>query len=231
MRRTIAFHAIIILLVFCLTTRQTLNAAYSKSGLSTSSRSLAEELFRRAQTANQTLHARPVEERNISDYLQLLDSYNQVIRLNTDNFFSAESLTKRAELLREMADNSGDSGLYQQAIETLRQLVNDHPHSAFVGDALINIAQIDEENLQDLDGAVGAYKEIVAYFPASAMAREARAVVSRFESELRNRTVDVATANSDSLVAGIPKLTNIRNFTGSDYARIVIDLSGDAQFT
>ncbi len=228
--RTIAFHIIISLLVFCMTTRQTLNAAYSKSALTTSSRSLAEDLFRRADALNRTLHTRPLEERTISDYLQLLDSYNQVIRLNTDNFYSAESLAKRAELMREMADTSGDSALYQQAIETLRQLVSDHPHSAFVGDALITIAQIYEENLQDLDGAVAAYKELIAYFPASVMAREARAVVSRFEAELRHRSIDVTAANAGNLIAGITKLTNIRNFTGSDYARIVIDLSGDAQF-
>jgi N-acetylmuramoyl-L-alanine amidase len=232
------FNIIVLALVLCLPARQTLNAAYSTTPASNSPRSLAEELFQRASEMNNSLHGRPLEERSTGDYLRLLDAYNQVVRLNTDNYFSAESLVKRAELQREMADVTGDSALYQQAIETFRQIVTEHPHSAFVGDALINIAEIYEENLQDLDGAVAAYKELVAYFPASVMAREARAVITRFESQLGNRSVDVVASrklNAGSEVASAspdtPQLTNVRNFSGPDYARVVIDLSKDAIFT
>jgi N-acetylmuramoyl-L-alanine amidase len=234
----LVFKVIVLALVLCLPAKQTLNAAYSISPTSNSPRSLAEELFQRASDMNNSLHGRPLEERSTGDYLRLLDAYNQVVRLNTDNYFSTESLTKRAELQREMADVTGDSALYQQAIETFRQIIAEHPHSAFVGDALINIAEIYEENLQDLDGAVAAYKELVAYFPNSIMAREARAVIIRFESQLGNRSVDVVA--SKRLNAGgevvsaplaIPQLTNVRNFSGPDYARVVIDLSKDATFT
>jgi N-acetylmuramoyl-L-alanine amidase len=231
-------NTIVLALVLCLPAKQTLNAAYSVNQSSSKPHSLAEELFRRAGELNTALHSRPLEERSAGDYLRLLDAYSQVIRLNTDNYFSAESLAKRAELQREMADVTNDSALYQQAIETFRQIVTQHPHSAFVGDALINIAQIYEENLQDLDGAVAAYKELVAYFPKSVMAREARAVVTRFESQLGNRSVDVIAAgrlntNGGALNASaeISQLTNVRNFSGSDYARVVIDLSKDVTFT
>jgi N-acetylmuramoyl-L-alanine amidase len=234
----LAFRILVLALVLCLPARQTLNAAYSANPTSSNPHSLAEELFRRASELNNSLHGRPLEERSPGDYLRLLDAYNQVVRLNTDNYFSAESLAKRAELQREMADGTGDSALYQQAIETFRQLVAEHPHSAFVGDALISIAEIYEENLQDLDGAVAAYKELVAYFPASVMAREARAVVTRFEAQLGNRSVDVIASRRPNLPgemvsapANISQLTNVRNFSGPDYARVVIDLSKDVAFT
>jgi N-acetylmuramoyl-L-alanine amidase len=238
LRDNLVVNAIVLALVLCLPARQTLNAAYPANPASNQPRSLAEELFQRASEMNNSLHGRPLEERRTGDYLRLLDAYNQVIRLNTDNYFSAESLAKRAELQREMADVTGDSALYQQAIETFRQIIAEHPHSAFVGDALISIAEIYEENLQDLDGAVAAYKELVAYFPASVMAREARAVVARFESQLGNRSVDVVSArslhaNGDALASSlhISQLTNVRNFSGPDYARVVIDLSKDTTFT
>jgi N-acetylmuramoyl-L-alanine amidase len=234
----LVFQIIVLALILCLPARQTLNAAFSANPAAKHPLSLAEELFRRASDMNQALHGRPLEERGAGDYLRLLDAYNQVVRLNTDNYFSAESLAKRAELQREMADVTGDSALYQQAIETFRQILTQHPHSAFVGDALINIAEIYEENLQDLDGAVAAYKELVAYFPASVMAREARAVITRFEAQLGNRSVDVVAAkrlNANGEVVGaapdVSQLTNVRNFSGPDYARVVIDLSKDAAFT
>ncbi len=236
LRSSLTFNAIIFILVFCLSARQTLNAADPSSSLTTNPHSLAEELFIRANDSNNTLHTKPLEERNANDYLRTLDLYSQVIRLNTDNHFSASSLSKRAELLREMADVKGDSALYLQAIEAFRQIVKEHPHSASVGDALINIAQIYEENLQDLDGAIAAYKELSEYFPASVMAREARAVIARFESQLANRSADVIASHNKTAVETTAlgqavHLTNVRNFSSTDYARVVIDLSGLSEFT
>src|SRR5437870_6629041 len=144
---------VVFALVFCLTVRPVLNAADPDSSGSRNPSSLADNLFRYANNLGRAMHERPQEERSVSDYRRALDAYGQVIRLNTDNYYAAESLARRAELLREMADATGDSALYQQAIESYRDLINSRPQSAFVGDALISIAQIYEESLQDLDGA------------------------------------------------------------------------------
>ncbi|HSB08730.1 MAG TPA: N-acetylmuramoyl-L-alanine amidase [Blastocatellia bacterium] len=226
---------IVFALVFCLTVRPVLNAADPNSSSSTADSSLASRLFRYAGDLGRALHERPLEERSANDYLRALDAYGQVIRLNTDNYYSAESLARRSELLREMADATGDSALYQQAIKSYRNLIVEHPHSSFVGDALMGIAQIYEENLQDLDGAAAAYTELISHFPQSVLAREARAVLARFEVQLKNRPGDVI-VSSDSLRGSearleVPLLTNVRNFSGPEYARVVIDLSGETRYT
>jgi N-acetylmuramoyl-L-alanine amidase len=235
-------NGVILTLIFCLTARPVLNAADSGSASSAKSGSRAEELFRFASDLSDSLHNRPSDERGISDYRRVLDAYGQVIRLNTDNFYSAESLIRRAELLHEMADAAGDGALYQQAIDAYRRVIADHPHSGFVGDALASIAQIYEENLQDLEGAARAYRELVEHFPASVMARQAEAVLERFESQLGNRPADVLISNDALLaeraqdltgpdLASTARLTNVRNFSGPDYARILLDLSGQTVFS
>ncbi|HYP30094.1 MAG TPA: N-acetylmuramoyl-L-alanine amidase [Blastocatellia bacterium] len=221
-------------LIFCLTARPTLNAADPEAS-SAHPRSLAESLFANATDLATALHNRPLEQRSLNDYRRALDAFNQVIRLNTNTYFSAESYARMAELQREMADVSGDSALYQQAVETFRKILIQHPQSIFVSDALISIANIYEENLQDLDGAAAAYRELILHFPDSVMAREARAVLSRFEAQLHDRPVDVATpsgraAITDSGASELARLTNVRNFSGPDYARVVIDLSGETSY-
>lgn len=222
---------VVFALVFCLTVRPVLNAADPDSSASRNPGSLADKLFRYANDFGRALHERPLEERASSDYRRALDAYGQVIRLNTDNYFSAESLTRKAELLREMADATGDSALYQQAIEAYRSVVAEHTHSAFVGEALTGIAQIYEENLQDLDGAAAAYRELISYFPSSVLAREARAVLARFEAQLKHRPVDVMiAADTVDRPTGTPTLTNVRNFSGPDYARVVVDLSDQTRY-
>ncbi|HWP43698.1 MAG TPA: N-acetylmuramoyl-L-alanine amidase, partial [Blastocatellia bacterium] len=234
-RDKLSISAVVFVLVFCLTARPTLNAADPDNSQPGGPRSLVAELRDHAESLNRALHNRPLDERAPSDYRQALDAYAQVIRLNRDTFFSAEALVRIAELQREMADASGDSALYQQSIESLRRVIAEHPQSSFVGDALINIAQIYEESLQDLEGAAAAYREIVEHFPQSVLAREARAVLARFEAQLRNRPVDVLPfldRSTPSLnpyaESNLSFVTNVRNFTGPHYARVVIDLSGEA---
>lgn len=221
-------------LVFCLTVRPTLNAADPEDSSSRGPLSVSETLFRHTRALSDDLHNKPFEERSMSDYRRALDSYNQVIRLNNDTHYSAESLYRSAELQREMADSIGDGALYQQAIATLRRIIIEHPQSAFVSEALVQIAEIYKENLQDLDGAAEAYRALIAYFPSSVMAREARAVLSRFEAQLRNRPVDVLASPESFAASGnlasVTQITNIRNFSGPDYARVVIDLSGDVNY-
>lgn len=229
-------NGIIFAMVFFLTARPILNAADPEALTSTKASSLAQELFDYSTGLSRALHERPIEERSLSDYARALDSYWQVIRLNTDNSFSAESLARRAELQREMADVTGDSAFYQQAIETYRRIILEHPHSAFVGDALTSIAQVYEENLQDLDGAAGAYRELITYFPNSVLSREASAVLARFEAQLMHHSLDVIVSSGRpaeiaSELTGPPRLTNVRNFSGPDYARVVIDLSDKAEHT
>jgi N-acetylmuramoyl-L-alanine amidase len=222
---------VVFALVFCLTVRPVLNAADPDSSGSRNPSSLADKLFRYANDLGRAIHDRPLEERSASDYRRALDAYGQVIRLNTDNYFSAESLTRKAELLRQMADATGESALYQQAIEAYRSVVAEHTHSTFVGEALTGIAQIYEENLQDLDGAAAAYKELISHFPSSVLAREARAVMARFDAQLKHRPVDVMIAGgSVDRPTGTPTLTNVRNFSGPDYARVVVDLSDQARY-
>ena len=230
-RYKIIVSGIVFALVFCLTVRPVLNAADPETSEARVPGSLADNLFRHAGDLSRALHERPPEERAASDFHRALDAYGQVIRLNTDNHFSAESLIRKAELLREMADATGDSALYQQSIEAYRSVVTEHTHSGFVGEALTGIAQIYQENLQDLDGAADAYRELISYFPHSVLAREARAVLARFDAELTHRPVDVMVASSRTdLTTGTPTLTNIRNFSGPDYARVVVDLSGQTRY-
>lgn len=232
-RNKLIANAVICAVVFCLAARPILNAA-NPEHYARKSGTLAEDLFEYADQLSRALHERPLEARSLGDYRRALDAYTQVIRLNADDSYSARALAERAELQREMADASGNAALYQQAIETYLQLINEHPHSAFVGQALVQIAQIYEENLQDLDGAAGAYRELVRYFPDSILAREARAVLARFDAQLAHRPVDVTVAterHDTDETTGPPRLVNVRSFSGPDYTRVVIDLSDEARYT
>lgn len=203
-----------------------------------SSSPLARNLFMSAAELDNELHQRPIEARTKGDYLRVIDSYMMVNRVGTDERLAGESLWRSANTMREIADTMGDYTLYRKAIRTFHQIIDEHPRSNYVGEALLGIAQICEENLQDLKGAAEAYRAIIGYFPNSVLARESKAILSRFQSELleRNGQPDVILPDAENELTdestaaahqGVT-LENLRNYTGPDYSRIVLDLSDEA---
>src|SRR5262245_39067074 len=197
------------------------------------------DLFQAAAELNRSLHEHSLETRTGSDYRRVIDAYDTVARMGADDRLAARALAQGADLMREMADASGDYALYNKAIENFRKIVNQYPQSNYVGYSLISIAQIYEESLQDLDGAASAYRDLVNYFPRSVLAREAGAILARYEAELgkARRSPDVLVDDKARTLAGpagrpsdITWLNNIRNFAGPDYARVVIDLSDGTRF-
>lgn len=234
-RHSFPVSAVGLILVVCLAVRPTMNArdsgeVFRDPGLD----SRAESLFRSATELIHLLQDRPLDDRAARDYRMALDACNQVVRLGVDSRLSAESLARAAELTREMADASGDNQLYRQSIESFRKIVANYPDSNLVGNALVSIAQISEENIQDLDGAAAAYEEIIRLFPFSVIAREARAVLSRIRTQLdaHGPLADVhALATGRIEQFDTIHLNNVRSFSGADYARVVLDLSGQPSYS
>jgi N-acetylmuramoyl-L-alanine amidase len=197
------------------------------------------DLFQAATDLSRSLHERSLDSRTGSDYRQAIDAYDTVARMGADERLAARSLARAADLMREMADAAGDYALYNKAIENFRQIVEQYPQSNYVGYSLISIAQIYEESLQDLDGAASAYRDLINYFPQSVLAREAGAILARYEAEIgRTRQSPDVLVDDKARTLAVPAerastltwLNNVRNFAGPDYARVVIDLSDSAGF-
>jgi N-acetylmuramoyl-L-alanine amidase len=235
-RYKLGLNVIGLTLVLCLMVRPTLNAGDSTQIPKPVDRdSLVESLFGSANSLIEELRQQPAESRSTSNYRRALEEYDQVVRLGVDGQLSAQSLARAAELIREMADISGDPAQYRKAIKTLQRIVTDYEDSGLAGSALMSIAQIYEENIQDLEGAAAAYREIARRFPSSVTAREARAIVARFEKQLRDhqRASDVFLPPGKLNLAtpdafGASQLANVRNYNGADYARVVLDLTSQA---
>src|SRR5215471_19248649 len=197
------------------------------------------DLFQAATELSRSLHERSLESRTGSDYRQAIDAYDTVARMGADERLAARSLARAADLMREMADAAGDYTHYNRATENFRKIIQQYPQSSYVGYSLISIAQVYEESLQDLDGAASAYRDLINHFPQSVLAREAGAILARYDAEMgsaRNAPDVLVDDKARTLAvpldraANLTWLNNVRNFAGPDYARVVIDLSDSTGF-
>lgn len=215
--------------LFWLTSAPALHAA--RSGTSTPS--LAEQILKRAASMEVELRATPFELRNADAYPKILDLYRQVLESNADREHIDEARVRMADLTREMSLRTGDAKGFIEAIDLYRTIVIARPDGPHVADALIAIAQIYQYDLQDVDGATGAYREISRRFPDSVAGREALASVARLDplaagTEAGTEIIGAINGTTAPLAAvpGTEKqLVNIRTYAGANYARVVLDLS------
>jgi N-acetylmuramoyl-L-alanine amidase len=197
--------------------------------------SLGERIFAAAAEAERQLHAREFEERGPGEYPRVIDLYRQVTEAS-EGALADRARIRMAGLTREMALRTGDASQFAEAIDVYRKLVIASPDSPYIGEALVAIAEVYEYDLQDIDGAAGAFREIVRRFPDSVAGREAAANLARLDGSAAGGAPSasvigtIAAPGSETAYlaeAGQPaaRVVNVRSFAGPSYARVVVDLN------
>jgi N-acetylmuramoyl-L-alanine amidase len=188
--------------------------------------SAADELVHRASLLAQTLYGRPPAAREESEYLALVDVYTRAIALDANAATGDAALVARAELFREMAQLFNKPRYLYAALDSYDTVLRRYPDGPFLVRALVGVARIHERDLKTPESAMQAYREIIHRFPQSVSAREALACVARLQSTAGQRTPrDVAEAYSEDDAAGVTTISQVRHFSGPDYARVILDLS------
>lgn len=204
--------------------------------------SLPEQIFADGASAEARIKQRPFEERSPEEYPRAIDLFRQVTELGGNADLRDRARMRMADLTREMALRTGDARFFEQAIDIYRQLVIDRPDSPFLGEALVSIAETYEYELQDIDGATAAYRDLARRFPQSVSGREAEANLARLDpassggaagTDIIGTVVapgaEIARTAEDAGADSV-RVVNIRSFAGPDYARIVVDLSRPAAY-
>lgn len=199
--------------------------------------SLPEQIFESAFDRETALKTVEFENRSPDDYPRIIDLYRQVVDSAADPELQDKARMRMADLTHEMALRSGDAVQFLDAVDIYRTLVIRHPDSPYVSEALIEIAEIYEYELQDVDGATAAWREISRRFPQSVSGREAGANLARLDpATLGGDTGTDIVGTIGAPGAEVAKLAesagpeparviNLRTFSGPDYARIVVDLN------
>jgi len=187
--------------------------------------SASDELMHRAALLGESLYARPPAAREESEYLALANVYTRAVALDTSRGTGDAALVARAELFREMAQLFNKPRYLYAALDSYDAVLRRYPDGPFLVRALIGMARIHEQDLKAPELAIQAYREIIYRFPESVSAREAMACVARLQATIGQPTPrDVAEAYEDD-VADVTTISQVRYFSGPDYARVILDLS------
>jgi N-acetylmuramoyl-L-alanine amidase len=210
---------------------------------------LALEQYHKAETLRQALEARSENDRSTEDYDRVIDAFRKVYHIAPTSTRADASVFAVGDLLTEQAAPSDDEKGFKSAIGQYEFLSREYPGSKYRFQALLNIAQIYREDLEDAPSAKATYEDFLKRYPDHHLAQDARTALKEMEQDAEHkpqpsdqkRKAEVESASlSKSRSAteseepehhkGLAHVTALRYWSTPEYTRIAIDLEDEVKY-
>jgi N-acetylmuramoyl-L-alanine amidase len=202
------------------------------AGAQTAKKAAAVQQFEKAEKARTALGGKAARERSLVEYRRLIESYRRVYLITPHAVEAPAALLAVAELYHDMG-REFDSRYHQESIDAYLFLLKHYPTSRYRHDALFTVAQIQHEDLAQLDAAEATYQEFLKRFPRApqaAQAREALQAMARQREEAPKAPQQKAAAQQPASQEKLPQVTNLRHWNGENFTRIVIDVESEVKW-
>ncbi|MGH9716965.1 MAG: N-acetylmuramoyl-L-alanine amidase [Candidatus Acidiferrales bacterium] len=133
--------------------------------------SQARNQFARAVTMRTMLEGYLEKDRSLADYKKTVAAYHKVYLITPDSEDCTASFIAEGELYEEMG-RLYNAQYFHYAIDVYRFLLQQYPGSRYRGEALLAIASIQKDDLQNSQDAQATYKQYLKMFPHSEKAHE-----------------------------------------------------------
>ncbi|MBI1750926.1 MAG: N-acetylmuramoyl-L-alanine amidase [Acidobacteria bacterium] len=188
--------------------------------------------YERADKQRTALEGKPQKERALKEYTQLVAAFRRVYHLSPQAAEVTSSLLAVGELYQEMG-RLFDEKYFQSAVDAYQFLLHEYPASRYRDDALFTIAQIQQEDLGDLDLAEKTYQEFLNRFPRSSKAEQAKEALAEIAAERekeKKASSKAALAEERARERKIPQVSGIRHWNAEHYTRIVISVDSEVKY-
>lgn len=194
--------------------------------------SSAAKQHERAVRLRTALEGKPLKDRKLTEYEQVLEAFRRVYLISPRSPKAPASMVARAEVYLEMARHV-DPKYFDQAIESYRDLLHEYPGSRSGQDALLTIAEIQRNDLGDLEAARQTFQTFLERFPRSRRALRAQTAIADLDQEIAQQAAAKAKGKPMPAPAArstLPQVTNIRHWNTQNYTRVVIDVEDEVRY-
>jgi N-acetylmuramoyl-L-alanine amidase len=191
----------------------------------------AHEQYVQAGKMRASLEGLPQKSRTDKDYLRVVSSYRKVYLITPAAPEVTPALLAVAELYQDMG-RQFDPKYFEASVDAYRFLLKQYPETKFRSDALFTIAQIQQEDLDNLDGSQETYEEFLRRFPRSPKADDARQALKGIADAREKASLASSSKLEEQREKDrrLPRVTSIRQWNAENYTRIVIDLEDTVKY-
>lgn len=229
--------------------------AWATTADSTARREAASSQFARAEELRTLLNNKAADQRTLSEYRKVVAGYQRVYMITPHAAEVPDALIAVAELNTEMGDHFGRT-YYQAAADAYAYLIHDYPSSKHVQDAMLRLANLQKDQLGDLNAATKTYQEFSKKYPRSTHKREVQEALAELtlrksaesgDAIARNSAPaaadtpvksEIASTDSKKIIIGgepgksiaVPRVQKIRTNVTADSTEVIIDLEDSVQY-
>ncbi len=188
----------------------------------------ARKLWEDARAAEERLHQSKSRTAKKSEWVKVARMYRSVVVSHPQSGFSDDALFYEADIYREVHRRFDDDAALERSLDAYLLLAKGYPSSKWAARARLNRGKIQLERRSERKSATAELEKVVSDWPDTAEAADAR----RLLDELAKPTRRVAVPpDRETFPSGIVGVRNIRQWTGTKYTRIVIDLDDEVKYT
>jgi len=223
---------------------------------SSSKREAASSQFARAEDLRALLNNKAPDQRTLAEYKKVVAGYQRVYLITPHAAEVPDALFAVAELNTEMGDHFG-STYYKNSADTYAYLIHDYPAGKHVQEATLRLANLQKDQLGDLNAATKTYQEFSRKYPHSTHRREVQEAIAELalrksaeSGETAGRKVttaplpegpvktEVVSSDPKKTISGgepgrsvaVPRVQKVRTSLTPDGTEIVIDLEDSVRY-
>lgn len=187
----------------------------------------AKAAFAQADEKEQALRQVPPDQRRQADYEAIIGLYRKVPWLDPSAQECDNALLRVSILRREGGKRFNQPRWVEKAVESLDWLLREYPYSPLQREALKLKGDVLLEDLKRPDEARAVYEAYLKRYPRHASTLE----VSRKLKALKTAETGPVPPREPVPPGKLPRLTDIRFWSTSDYTRVILDFDGRVTYT
>jgi N-acetylmuramoyl-L-alanine amidase len=197
-----------------------------------SKRDAARAQYDRAQKMRTSLEGKPQKDRTLEEYKSVVEAYRKVYLITPLALEVTPALMAASELYQDMG-RQFDPEYFLLSMDTYQFLLKEYPGTKYRQDALFTIAQIQQNDLNQLGDAKATYQDFLKRYPSSPKADATRQALNEIADALekeKNPRSSRKVAEQQEAGQQLPRVTSIRQWNAESYTRIVIDLENVVKY-
>lgn len=195
----------------------------------------ADAAYARAVEMQQRLESRPIRSRSVADYKQVINEFRSVYWYDFANPKAPIAAEAMGDLYAEMGRVFSSPAYYRDAIKAYNYLISQYPRSSMALDASLSIGKVYLEGLHDPDQATDVFRSFLEKHPSLPQAEVARKSLKgiadlQARQQRQESPSRVESPSNNESAGGSVEVTDIHDWAGPDYTRVVIGAQGPFKF-
>jgi N-acetylmuramoyl-L-alanine amidase len=207
---------------------------------------LAQKAYQRAVELQQKLEAKPAGQRTVAEYNRVIREYRNVYYYDFAYVKAPVAAETMGDLYVEMGRQFHEPAYFKSAIKYYQYAASQYPGTSMARISALAVGDVYRENLNDPDQAADAYRAFLEKYPSSSNAgvanKKLKEIADAQAAQKEKETASAApaggsgkteaSATGGNHAADKPvEVTEIHNWVGPSYTRVVIAAQGPFQYT